>query len=140
MTPLGGGGHVARARAFPRWHHREVLPGAGRTTAHGEWFADARDGGRQMEVSWHTRERLVVISLWHDRTCRATFRLPLEEAPRAIAALAGALGEAAGGGAPPPAAARPRLSSLLLDKVRSRLRREPAEIVSLSRHPRGPLH
>jgi hypothetical protein len=41
-----------------------------------EWFTDARDEGRRMEVSWHPAEHLVIVSLWNGTMCRATFRMP----------------------------------------------------------------
>ncbi|HXP32860.1 MAG TPA: hypothetical protein VN820_02540 [Acidimicrobiales bacterium] len=49
-----------------------------------QWFTDARDNGRRMEVSWHPHEALVIVSLWHGSICRATFRLPVEQAPALI--------------------------------------------------------
>lgn len=65
-----------------------------------EWLVDARDDGRRMELSWHRRQRLVVLSLWQRGTCRATFRLPVADAPAVIALLSNALGDAAAGSGP----------------------------------------
>lgn len=63
-----------------------------------EWLVDARDDGRRMELTWHRRQRLVVLSLWQGGNCRATFRLPVADAPEVIALLSNALGDAAAGG------------------------------------------
>jgi len=59
-----------------------------------QWFVDARDDGRRMDVSWHADEHLVIISLWHGSICRATFRMPVEDAPALLQALGNALGDA----------------------------------------------
>ena len=106
-----------------------------------EWFVDARDGGRRMELSWHAGERLVIVSLWNGDVCRATFRLPVERAPEVIHVLAGALGDAAG---TVPAAsdtvARPSLvrrTAAALQRVRMRLDpldKKAADVVDLATH------
>ena len=57
-------------------------------------IADARDEGRHLDVSWHDERRLVVLSLWHGETCRATFQLPVENAPALMRALTDALTDA----------------------------------------------
>ena len=59
--------------------------------AHKAWFTDDRTGVRRMGVSSHPESGLVVLSLWQGDTCTATFRLPLRDAPRLIAALAESL-------------------------------------------------
>ena len=48
-----------------------------------------------MEISWHPPERLVIVSLWSGTLCRATFRLPVEDATQVIQVLVDTLGEAA---------------------------------------------
>jgi hypothetical protein len=48
----------------------------------GDVFADVRDGDRAMRVSYHPDADILVISLWSDRTCRATFQLPGRELSR----------------------------------------------------------
>ena len=40
--------------------------------------------GRRMEVSWHADEGIVIVSLWHGSICRATFRLPVDQAPPVV--------------------------------------------------------
>lgn len=80
------------------------------------WFGDARDDDRQLEVTWHPADRLVVLSLWQGGTCRATFRLPIEDAADVIGALSAALGEAVATGP----GARPSPPSLL-DRLLARL-------------------
>jgi hypothetical protein len=65
----------------------------------GEWFADARDGGRAMRVSWHAEAGCVVLSTWRDESCVATTRLTPDDAARLIGTLARGLaaGAAAAG-------------------------------------------
>ena len=58
------------------------------------WFTDDRTGVRRMGVSSHPESDLVILSLWQGDTCTATFRLPLRDAPRLIAALAESLDDA----------------------------------------------
>ena len=72
-----------------------------------DWFPDARDGDRRMQVTWHAAERIVVLSVWHGARCTASVQLPVEEAGRLIALLAGSLGEAAADGAQPAPAGAP---------------------------------
>jgi hypothetical protein len=97
---------------------------------HRQWFTDARDDGRRMEVSWHSDERLVIVSLWHGSLCRATFRMSVEQAPDLIETLARALGDAA----------HAVTSSGPIGRRSSRRAREPlwahdAEIIRLPEHP-----
>ncbi len=98
-----------------------------------QWFNDARDNGRRMEVSWHADEGIVIVSLWHGSMCRATFRLPVEQAPALIQTLADALGEAAQVAPAPGRRGRP---TALLDMGRERLRRHVAEVVALEDRPK----
>jgi hypothetical protein len=53
-----------------------------------EWFADSRDGVRQLQVTCHDDVGRVVFSIWHGDTCAATFRLPVQDARRLVAQLA----------------------------------------------------
>jgi len=79
-----------------------VEPVAGPVTEPGrtaDWFADDRGIERRLKVSWHAEHRLIVLSVWREDQCTATFRLPLAEAPRLIAGLADALAQAARSGA-----------------------------------------
>ena len=55
---------------------------------HRTWFIDDRSPVRRLGLSAHPDQGLVVLSLWQGDTCTATFRLPLTEANRLIAALA----------------------------------------------------
>ena len=48
----------------------------------GESFVDDRGDDRTMRVSVHPERGLVVFSIWAGTTCRASFRLPLDEAIR----------------------------------------------------------
>jgi hypothetical protein len=42
---------------------------------------------RKLQVTWHRDQRTVVLSIWHDATCVATFQLSAEDAARLIADL-----------------------------------------------------
>jgi len=86
-----------------------------------------------MEVSAHSDEGLVIVSLWHGSMCRATFRLPVDEAPGLIQTLADALGDAARPSPPPGRKSRP---TSLLEMGRDRLRRHVAEVVALEGLPK----
>lgn len=70
----------------------------------GEWFGDARDGGRALRVSWHAEVGAVVLSIWRDDACIGTTRLTPDEAARLVSALAAALAAAAPAAAAPAAA------------------------------------
>jgi len=45
-------------------------------------------------VSWHGAERIIVLSIWHDDLCAATFRLPVGDAGRMIVAISDAMSRA----------------------------------------------
>jgi len=98
-----------------------------------QWFSDARDDGRRMEVSWHAHEELVVVSLWHGSICRATFRLPIDQAPALIQTLADALGDAVQ--TRPWSGAKGKKTSLL-EMGTDRLRRHVADIVDMEGRPK----
>jgi hypothetical protein len=53
----------------------------------GSIFLDARGGDRALRVSWHAESDLVVLSLWRDNVCAASFRLAVEEVPELIGLL-----------------------------------------------------
>ena len=61
-----------------------ALPLAG-TTA----LPDVRGEHRALQVSWHERDDVFVVSVWRAGTCSATVRL----APRDAAVLIGALAD-----------------------------------------------
>jgi hypothetical protein len=50
----------------------------------GEILPDARGGGRWMRVTWHDEADLVVLSLWRDDSCVATFRLTPDQVPALV--------------------------------------------------------
>jgi hypothetical protein len=50
--------------------------------ARGEWYADARDGGRALRATWHAEQGCVVLSTWKDSTCTGTARLSPQDAAR----------------------------------------------------------
>ena len=75
------------------------LPRPDRT---GAWFADDRGIERRLKVSWHPERRMLVLSLWHEDTCTATFRLPVADVARLVSTLVDALGQAATDAAHPP--------------------------------------
>ncbi|HEX6516375.1 MAG TPA: hypothetical protein VF049_12440 [Nocardioidaceae bacterium] len=62
--------------------------------AAGEAFLDARGGQRALRVSWHPEEGVVVLSVWRETVCVATFRLPVEDVPGMIDVLRAGLAEA----------------------------------------------
>ncbi len=47
----------------------------------GSIFFDARGDDRALRVSWHSESDLVVLSLWRDNVCVASFRLAVDEVP-----------------------------------------------------------
>jgi hypothetical protein len=53
----------------------------------GSIFVDARGDERALRVSWHPEADLVVLSLWRDNVCAASFRLSVDEVPELIALL-----------------------------------------------------
>lgn len=50
-------------------------------------FLDARGDERGLKVSWHQAAGVVVLSLWRDNVCVASFRLDIDEVPDLIAML-----------------------------------------------------
>jgi hypothetical protein len=59
--------------------------------ARGEVFLDARGGGRALRLSWHHEAEVVVLSLWQQDTCMATFRFRQSDVPAFVDALASGL-------------------------------------------------
>ena len=57
----------------------------------GAVFADTRDGGRGLRVSWHQELDCVVLSTWHDDRCVSTARIPTADVPRLIQVLVAGL-------------------------------------------------
>ena len=53
----------------------------------GSIFLDARGSDRALRVSWHSEADLVVLSLWRDNVCAASFRLAVDEVPELIEML-----------------------------------------------------
>jgi hypothetical protein len=60
----------------------------------GSIFLDARGDDRALRVSWHSEADLVVLSLWRDNVCTATFRLAVDEVPDLIELLRSGLDRA----------------------------------------------
>ena len=60
----------------------------------GSIFLDARGDDRALRVSWHSEADLVVLSLWRDNLCAASFRLSIDEVPDLIAMLRRGLDQA----------------------------------------------
>ena len=94
-----------------------------------EWFTDARDSGRRMELSWHRDEGIVIVSLWQGSVCRATFRMPVADAPLAIGVLAEVLGDAATGRPPPAAPRLGRTVGPVTERLRAWLSSHRAKII-----------
>lgn len=59
-----------------------------------DWFSDERSPSRRLHISWHLAERLIVLSIWHEDRCTASFRMPVQDAGRLIAAVADAMSRA----------------------------------------------
>lgn len=57
----------------------------------GSVFFDARGDERALRVSWHDEADLVVVSLWRENVCAATFRLAADDVPNLIDTLVDAL-------------------------------------------------
>jgi hypothetical protein len=49
--------------------------------------------GVSLRLTWHGERDQVVMSIWHDGTCTASFRLQIEEAPRMAGFLMAAMGD-----------------------------------------------
>jgi hypothetical protein len=52
-----------------------------------EVFTDIRGGDRTMRVSYHSDREVVVVSLWLDGLCRASFRMAAGDVERFTSAL-----------------------------------------------------
>jgi hypothetical protein len=53
----------------------------------GEVYFDVRGESRSMRLSWYADTGVAVFSIWQGGTCTGTFRLPIADLPRMIAAL-----------------------------------------------------
>jgi hypothetical protein len=54
----------------------------------GDVFADVRDEGRTLRVSYHEDRGVVVLSLWSGAICRGSFRMNTADVGRLLAVLA----------------------------------------------------
>lgn len=57
----------------------------------GEVFLDARGVGRAMRLTWHHEAEVVVLSLWRDQVCSASFRLAAPDVAAFVDALVSGL-------------------------------------------------
>jgi len=64
-----------------------------RLPARRDLFLDQRGADRGLRVTSHPDEGVVVISLWHEDRCTASFRLPVSDCARMIGVLAAGLGD-----------------------------------------------
>src|SRR5215470_11720090 len=53
----------------------------------GEVFFDVRSTARSLRISWYSDTGVAVLSIWQGGTCTGSFRLPMGDVPRLIAAL-----------------------------------------------------
>src|SRR5215813_14142079 len=53
----------------------------------GEVYFDVRGESRSMRLSWYADTGVAVFSIWQGGTCTGTFRLPIADLPRMVAAL-----------------------------------------------------
>ena len=65
-----------------------------RTPRTGAVFLDPRGEDRSLRVTWHQESQLVVLSLWRDNVCAASFRLSVDEVPDLIELLRAGLDRA----------------------------------------------
>jgi hypothetical protein len=83
--------------------------------------------GVSLRLTWHGEHDQVVMSIWHDGTCTASFRLPIQEAPRMAGFLMAAMADWTDAitVAPAPGVQRPARSPLpdALNWARRRLER-----------------
>lgn len=71
-------------------HHLPTQP----LPTSGDVFLDQRGDGRSLRVAWHGSEGVVVLSLWRDDACTATFRMPSSDLSDLLRALTdGPLGD-----------------------------------------------
>ncbi len=56
-------------------------------------FLDERGEDRGLRVTIHPDEGIVVLSIWHEDRCTASFRLPMAECGRLIGMLASGLSD-----------------------------------------------
>ncbi|WP_174524574.1 hypothetical protein [Nocardioides jensenii] len=63
-------------------------------TRAGSIHLDARGGDRALKVTWHHEAGVVVLSLWRENVCAASFRLAVDEVPDLIDALRAGLASA----------------------------------------------
>ena len=81
------------------------MPNAAPLPRLGEVFFDVRSPSRSLRISWYADTGVAVLSIWQGGTCTGSFRLPMGDLPRMIAALQrGPDGPAAGGNYASPAA------------------------------------
>jgi hypothetical protein len=81
------------------------MPNAAPLPRLGEVFFDVRSPSRSLRISWYADTGVAVLSIWQGGTCTGSFRLPMGDLPRMIAALQrGPDGPAGGGNYTTPAA------------------------------------
>lgn len=56
-------------------------------------FLDDRGEHRGLRVTTHSDEGIVVLSIWHENRCTASFRLPVADCGRLIGVLASGLSD-----------------------------------------------
>lgn len=96
-----------------------------------------------MDVSWHPEEGIVIVGLWQGQVCRATFRMPIKDAPGMIQVLAVALGDALE--VTPATRPEPSIRGLLahsvrglVERMRQRFEPEKAHVVYLGEYKERP--
>ena len=108
-------------------------------------MSDARGSQGTLRVTWHAAPRKIVISQWRKEVCVASTQLEVGEAPRLIAVLAEALGQAATASSPGSGASGARSPSVraqtgrvrgILSSVREPFRRRIGSIADLRLLPR----
>jgi hypothetical protein len=63
------------------------MPNAAPLPRLGEVFFDVRSASRSLRISWYAGTGVAVLSIWQGGICTGSFRLPMGDLPRMIAAL-----------------------------------------------------
>jgi hypothetical protein len=77
--------------ASRRWAQDHTMEQVTPLPPRGAVFADTREQGRGLRISWHHEIGCVVLSTWQDDRCVSTARIPTAEVPRLIQVLVAGL-------------------------------------------------
>src|ERR1017187_9182292 len=80
-------GLIGQTREFSTTMGSMSASGAAPLPRLGEGFFDVRGNSRSMRLSWYADTGVAVFSIWQGGTCTGTFRLPIDDLTRMVAAL-----------------------------------------------------